>query len=100
MAHDNEQTPPADAVPVEWGLGAWVPMAERLPPTNTPVLVCAYDGTVTAAKFEHEPAKDFLWWHGAGFGGHEWEWNWDASSARPWRGVTYWMPMPAPQEKR
>lgn len=77
------------------GLGAWVPMAERLPPTNTPILICASDGTVCAAEFEHEPARSWVWWNGAGFGGHEWDWNWEMVS-EPWRGVTHWMPLPKP----
>lgn len=74
------------------GLGAWVPMAERLPPTDTPILVCAYNGTVTAAVFERAPR---MRWSGAGFSGHEWEWDWDNSDVRPWCGVTHWMPLPA-----
>ena len=75
------------------GLGAWVPMAKRLPPTNTPILICASDGTVCAAEFEHEPARDWIWWNGAGFSGYEWDWDWECVS-QPWKGVTHWMPLP------
>lgn len=36
-------------------------------------------------------------WNGAGFGGYEWEWNWERAS-EPWEGVTHWQPLPAPPE--
>lgn len=74
----------------------WVPMAERLPPTNTPILVCAYEGTITAAEFEHEPERNWVWWEGVGFSGSDWEWEWNDGDEHPWRGVTHWMPLPAP----
>lgn len=77
------------------GLGAWVPMAEKLPPTNKPILICASDGTVCAAEFYHEPALNWLGWGAVGFGGPEWEWDWERAS-EPWKGVTHWMPFPAP----
>ena len=95
----NEQTEQSEtegmgaASELSAGLGAWVPMAERLPPTNTPILICASDGTVCAAEFEHEPARDWIWWNGAGFSGYEWDWNWECVS-QPWKGVTHWMPLP------
>ena len=91
-----EQVDTPALVRLSEGLGAWVPMAERLPPTKTPILVCAYDGTVAAAEFEHEPDRDWLWWNGAGFGGYEWDWNWDDGGARPSHGVTHWMHLPPP----
>ena len=78
-------------------LGAWVPMAERLPPTKTPILICAIDGTVCAAEFDYNPESSRVWWHGVGFGGYEWDWDWEDRSL-PWRGVTHWMPLPAPPQ--
>jgi hypothetical protein len=76
---------------------AWVPMAERLPPTNTPILICVSDGTMCVAKFEHEPARNWIWWDGVGFSGYEWEWDWEWKCFRePWKGVTHWMLLPAP----
>ena len=89
----NEITPTGAASELSAGLGEWVPMAKRLPPTNTPILICASDGTVCSAEFEHEPERDWIWWNGAGFSGDEWDWNWECVS-QPWKGVTHWMPLP------
>lgn len=74
----------------------WINLDEQMPPTDTPVLVRACDGTVVVAALEYKraeaPRKDWVWWNAVGFSGYEWEWAWDDRGR--WRGATHWCLLP------
>jgi hypothetical protein len=77
----------------------WVSMEERLPPTQTPILICTHDGRVTAAEFEHHQRMGWVGWSPVAFTGYDVDGEWDVDGL-PWEGVTHWMPLPAPPVPR
>lgn len=112
--HENGTTDPPAKVALNDQLGAWVPVAERLPDSGKPVLVCYRNGAglvrriravwVAAKSCEASPESEIGEYDEASDTYYEPEgWyetidNWDDYTAvAVYQGtVTHWMPLPAP----
>ncbi len=71
----------------------WIDIKKQLPIHGQKALIT--DGKEVAAG---EADLKFLddgqiWWDGCGYGGDEWEWDFDIDQ------VTHWMPLPEPPNK-
>lgn len=79
----------------------WISINEKPPSANTPVLICAHDGTIDVAileyvNWDHGPTSAS--WDVVGVEGYEWEITWK-DDRKPWQGVTHWMPCPSLPQK-
>ena len=70
----------------------WQPIATA--PLDTPILVT--DGNVVVVGMFERLGKgvDSLWFAPVGFGGYEWEWNFEDDQ------LTHWMPLPPLPDKQ
>lgn len=74
-------------------MSAWIPVSERLPADETPVLAVVNGRTrVAELRWEtpsfEETYKAFRYWDDPDDDGQCWEWH----------DVTHWMPLPEPPE--
>lgn len=67
----------------------WIPITERLPEMWAPVLIT--DGKIVTCAELSDTSR--MWWTGHGFGGYEWEFDFE------YEAVTHWMPLPEPPNK-
>lgn len=65
----------------------WIKLTDKLPPENKGVLVFAR-GVIATARMYHY--KDGIYWSGEGFGGYEWDFDFQKGD------VTHWMFLPKP----
>lgn len=71
----------------------WHDITKKPTPLHEPVLV-AYeeDGRLLVTVAERNDIGDRLWFTGAGWGGYEWEFDFEAEQVR------FWAELPAPPE--
>ena len=77
-------------------MSEWIRVEDELPPHDAEILVAynEFNGQkkIAAIKVDAKSFYGKLWMDGLGFGGYEWEYDFN------WEDVTHWQPLPKPPE--
>jgi len=73
----------------------WISVKDRLPEHGEAILVYSTksmtgDPIITTCRIDRHSFSPEIWMDGYGFGGYEWEYDFD------WKDITHWMPLPSP----
>jgi len=70
--------------------GTWIPVTEKLPEFNKPVLIYA-NGKIDVAECFRERGSEKIWWRACWVDGYEYEIEW---SGVPPSEVSHWQEVP------